>query len=253
MDKLRVLILAAGKGTRMANRKIPKVCHQILGRPMIQYVLDQALSLDPEQILVVVGYKHEQVAQAVAHYPVKLVLQTSQEGTAHAVMQAAGELEGFSGALLVLSGDVPLIAPATLKRLWQRHRQLQAAATILTAQAPDPSGYGRVLRTAEGLFDRIVEDKDADETVARINEINAGVYIFDWPKLREVLPLVDNHNAQHEYYLPDTLALLRQRGEKVGVEIADSFSEIHGVNTVADLQAVAAELEKRQGDKKEQH
>jgi len=247
MEKLRVLILAAGKGTRMANREIPKVCHMILGRPMIQYVLDQALALEPEQILVVVGYKHEQVAAAVEGYPVKLVLQSSQEGTAHAVMQAIPELQDFTGSLLILSGDVPLIRPDTLRRLLERHNELQAAATILVAEAPDPTGYGRVLRTAEGLFDRIVEDKDADETQAKIREINAGVYVFNWPALKAVLPLVKNDNAQKEYYLPDTLALLRSRGAKVGVEIADSFSEIHGVNTVADLQAVAEELQKRQG------
>jgi len=245
MKSLGVAIMAAGKGTRMQNKDVPKVCNLLNGRTLIEYVVDQARELNPEKIVVIAGHMREQVVKAVAGPGVYFAIQEPQLGTAHAVEMTRPEFEGFEGDILVLSGDAPLLRMSTLKRLIATHQQGNFAATMLVADAPDPIGYGRVLRTDTGLFDRVVEHKDATAEERKISEINSGIYVFDAIKLFENLAKVGNDNAQMEYYLPDVLTFLKNQGEQVAVEMAETFSEIHGINTVEHLREAERILAQR--------
>jgi len=235
---LAVLIMAAGKGTRMKRDDIPKVCNTVLGKPLIQYVVNQAKSLTASRIICIVGHQQAVVRETLKNEPVLFAEQLEQWGTGHAVLQAADLLQDFSGDVIVLSGDVPLLQGRTLVALLEKHRREKYAATVLTALADNPRGYGRVLRTDDDLFDRVVEHKDATPEQLDIKEINSGIYVFDCKLLFENLPKLNNSNAQREYYLPDVLPLLKNSGAKVGVEICETFSEIQGINTVAELKAV---------------
>lgn len=245
MKPLGVAIMAAGKGTRMQRKDVPKVCNVLNGRTLIEYVVDQARQLNPDRIVVIVGHMREQVIRAVAGDDVRFVVQEPQLGTAHAVEMTRPEFTDFDGDILVLSGDAPLLQKTTLEKLIHTHRSENFSATMLVAEAPDPTGYGRVIRTAEGLFDYVVEDKDATPEQRQIAEINSGIYVFDAVKLFSNLTKVGNDNAQKEYYLPDVLSFLKAQGEHVAVESAETFSEIHGINTVEHLQEAERILAKR--------
>ncbi len=236
--KVAVAILAAGKGTRMNREDIPKVCNPLLGKPLIQYVVDQARGLAPDRIVCIIGHQKEKVMQALEGQNVEFAIQHEQLGTGHAVLQTAPQLGKFGGDLVVLSGDVPRLRTHTLQRLLEKHQRNGYGATVLTAIAPDPGGYGRVLRSADGLFDRVVEHKDAAPEIRKIQEINSGIYVFDNQLLFRLLPRLGNENAQGEYYLPDIPALIQAEGRQVGVEISETFSEIQGINTVTELHAV---------------
>jgi UDP-N-acetylglucosamine pyrophosphorylase len=239
---LRVAIMAAGKGTRMNDPEKPKVLFTIDGRPMIHYVLDRALALRPESVIVIIGHRANDVRAAVmqeyANEPVRFALQDPQHGTAHAIMQAVPEIVGFEGELLVLSGDVPLLSLETLDRLIDHHRSSRSSATVLTVEAPDPTGYGRVVRDDSGAITSIVEHKDADDAARSIREINSGVYVFAVPDLLDALPRVTNDNAQGEYYLPDVVAHLLADGKSVSGFSIDAFDQIQGVNTREQLDAL---------------
>ncbi len=241
-QQLAVVIMAAGKGTRMKRDDIPKVCNLVLGKPLIQYVVDQAKSLSASKIICIVGHKQEIVRQALKDEPVLFAEQLEQLGTGHAVLQTAELLDGFDGDVIVLSGDVPLLKGSTLRALLSKHHEGNFVATVLTAVAENPTGYGRVVRTPEDYFDQVVEHKDATEDQLSINEINSGIYVFDSQKLFSELSKVGNSNAQGEYYLPDVLPLLQKEGAKVGVEICETFSEIQGINTVDELKTVEAKI-----------
>jgi len=240
--QLAVVIMAAGKGTRMKRDDIPKVCNTVLGKPLIQYVVDQAKALSASRIICIVGHQQEIVRDTLKHEPVQFAEQLQQLGTGHAVLQTADLLKDFEGDVIVLSGDVPLLKGSTLQALLDKHRSGDLGATVLTAIAPDPTGYGRVLRTSEDYFDRVVEHKDASDAQRQVAEINSGIYVFDSKKLFAELKKVGNSNAQGEYYLPDVLPLLKQSGAKVGVEICETFSEIQGINTVDELKTVEAKI-----------
>ncbi len=240
--QLAVVIMAAGKGTRMKRDDIPKVCNPILGKPLIQYVVDQANSLTPSKIICIVGHQQEIVRKTLQAEAVLFAEQLEQLGTGHAVQQTAELLKDFDGDIIVLSGDVPQLRGSTLAALLKKHRDGNFAATVLTALADDPTGYGRVLRTENDHFDYVVEHKDATEKQLSINEINSGIYVFDSKKLFSELNKVGNSNAQGEYYLPDVLPLLQNTGAKVGVEICETFSEIQGINTVEELKTVEAKI-----------
>ncbi len=240
--QLAVVIMAAGKGTRMKRDDIPKVCNPILGKPLIQYVVDQAKSLSASKIICIVGHQQEIVRETLKSEPVLFAEQLEQLGTGHAVLQTTELLENFDGDVIVLSGDVPLLQASTLAALLDKHHSGSYAATVLTALAADPTGYGRVLRTSDDLFDRVVEHKDAAADQLNINEINSGIYVFDSKLLYSELPKVGNSNAQGEYYLPDVLPLFQAKGKKVGVEICETFSEIQGINTVDELKTVEAKI-----------
>ena len=239
---LAVVIMAAGKGTRMKRDDIPKVCNLILDKPLIQYVIDQARSISVSKIICIVGHQQEIVRETLADEDLLFAEQLEQLGTGHAVLQTADILAGFDGDVIVLSGDVPLLKGSTLTSLLKKHHAGAYAATVLTALAPDPTGYGRVLRTGDDLFDRVVEHKDASDTQKEIKEINSGIYVFDSLKLFRELNRVGNKNSQGEYYLPDVLPLLQSGGDKVGVDICETFSEIQGINTVDELKTVEAKM-----------
>lgn len=235
-DALAVVILAAGQGTRMKSA-LPKVLHRIGGRPLVGHVLDTARDLAPAHVLVVVRHERDQVADAVLGVSPEVVVVDQDEipGTGRAVEVALDRLPGFTGDVLVLSGDVPLLDYDTLEALVRSHRDGAAAATLMTAIVEDPTGYGRVIRDAEGGVDRIVEQKDATADEAATREINAGVYVFQATALRTQLARVGTDNLQGEKYLTDVIGLLRRDALAVAASIAPDVSLTLGVNDRAQL------------------
>jgi bifunctional UDP-N-acetylglucosamine pyrophosphorylase/glucosamine-1-phosphate N-acetyltransferase len=238
---LDVLILAAGLGTRMRSN-LAKVLHRLDGRPLVGHVCRTAAALAPRKVYVVIGHQGEDVKHAVLEELDEdhsgFVWQKEQLGTGHAVNSAREFLENEDSTLLVLSGDVPMIRAETLAALLQQHythRGKGAACTLLTVKLDDPKGYGRVVRDEEGLFDKIVEQKDATDEEKKIKEINAGIYCFNTRKLFDALSKVQNNNAQGEYYLTDVPALLRDAGEAVSLYQHTDAREVSGVNNRVDL------------------
>ncbi|MGQ9736025.1 MAG: bifunctional UDP-N-acetylglucosamine diphosphorylase/glucosamine-1-phosphate N-acetyltransferase GlmU [Thermaceae bacterium] len=228
------VILAAGLGTRMRS-KTPKVLHPLLGRPMLHYVLEATLATKPDKVVVVVGHGREEVEKALLDYPVGVAYQEVPLGTAHALLMAEPSLKGFSGPLLVVQGDTPLLRPETLLRLLEPLAE-GAGMALLTMELPDPTGYGRILRKGEEVLGN-VEEKDADEEVRKIREVNAGAYAFDGGVFR-LLRRVKNENQSSEYYLPDLIALYREEGRKVVAIRLEDPQEALGVNTRAQLAEV---------------
>lgn len=249
--RLDILILAAGLGTRMRSNRA-KVLHKLDGRPLINHVCRTAASLAPEKIYVVIGHQGSEVEKYVleetdAEHAV-FVKQKEQLGTGDAVNAAREFLEDRDSTLLVLSGDVPMIRPETLAGMIQlhtTHRGKGAACTILTVKVKDPTGYGRIIRDSGGMFERIVEQKDATAEEKEISEINAGIYCFDTRKLFEALRRVKNTNAQGEYYLTDVPHLFREAGEDVAISHHPDANEIEGVNTRAQLADLERILNRR--------
>jgi bifunctional UDP-N-acetylglucosamine pyrophosphorylase/glucosamine-1-phosphate N-acetyltransferase len=234
MSDLHVVILAAGKGTRMKSAR-PKVLHRVAGRSMIDYVIQGAQSLSPSTVTVVIGHMKELMRQGLQGYPNLLcATQEPQLGTGHALLQTAGVLEGQSGVVLLLSGDVPLLRSHTLAGLLRRHEESGAAASMLTALVEHPYGYGRVVR-AKDKVSRIVEERDASPAQRKIREINSGVYAFSLPPLFDALRGLARGNAQGEYYLTDLVATYRKR--KLGVEavLLEDPNEIRGINSRSEL------------------
>ncbi|MCI0405884.1 MAG: NTP transferase domain-containing protein, partial [candidate division Zixibacteria bacterium] len=174
------VILAAGKGKRMRS-SLPKVLHRLAGRPLVTWVVEAAQKTGIEKIIVVVGYKGEKVKKALQGYRVEFVWQKSQLGTGHAVRMAYPKLKNFHGTLLVLAGDVPAIKPQTIRRFIEFHKRQRALATVLTARWPDPTGYGRIVRSKKGDVLRIVEHKDASSEERKIREVNTGTLVFRVP------------------------------------------------------------------------
>ncbi|MGH9882605.1 MAG: bifunctional UDP-N-acetylglucosamine diphosphorylase/glucosamine-1-phosphate N-acetyltransferase GlmU [Pyrinomonadaceae bacterium] len=235
---LDVLILAAGLGTRMKSRKA-KVLHGLDGRPLIDHVCRTAQSLNPRKIYVVVGHQAQDVEAAVIKcVPENLasfIKQGEQRGTGHAVMAARAALEGSESTLLVLSGDVPLIRAETLRQLLERHRSANAVCSILSTRLENPTGYGRIIRDEDGLFSKIVEQKDASPDEIEVKEINSGFYCFDTAKLFRALERVQPQNAQGEYYLTDAPGILHSDGEAIEVYLHGDSRELSGINTRAEL------------------
>lgn len=228
MTNIYAIVLAAGQGTRMKS-KLYKVLHPVCGKPMVQHVVDHIETLDVERIVTVVGHGAEMVKEQLGEQS-EYVLQAEQLGTAHAVQQAEPVLDGLEGTTLVVCGDTPLIRPETMKALFDYHTSQNAKATILTAVAQDPTGYGRILRDTEGNVAQIVEQKDATEEQKKVTEINTGTYCFDNKALFEALKLVKNDNAQGEYYLPDVIEILQKQGDLVAAYVTENFDETLGVN-----------------------
>ncbi len=228
MTNIFAIVLAAGQGTRMKS-KLYKVLHPVCGKPMVQHVVDHVDTLNVERIVTVVGHGAEMVKEQLGAQS-EYVLQAEQLGTAHAVQQAEPILGMLEGTTLVVCGDTPLIRPETMQALFEYHTAQNAKATILTAVAEDPTGYGRILRDASGNVAQIVEQKDATPEQQKVTEINTGTYCFDNKALFEALKLVKNDNAQGEYYLPDVIEILQKQGETVAAYVTDSFDETLGVN-----------------------
>ncbi len=234
MKQLCILIMAAGKGTRMISNRA-KVLHNICGAPMLRLIYGAAAGLEPDKIVVVIGQDADRVRASLDGSPADFVFQSEQLGTGHAVMTARPEIEGRQGDVLVLSGDTPRLKQDTLRTLVEHHRRTGAATTLLSANTEEPYGYGRIVRDNAGLIDAIVEEKDATPEQKQINEINAGFYCFQIPPLIEALRLVSNRNAQKEYYLTDMVEIQRRSGLRVEALLHSNFQELRGINTRAEL------------------
>ncbi len=253
------VILAAGEGKRMES-DLAKVLHPIAGRPLLDHVLAACEDAGVARAVVVVGARREQVIAWLAARPrtamdVRYAVQAEQLGTGHALRCAFPVVDegGTPVRLAVLCGDAPLLRPHTIKGLFERHTANHAAATILTADLPDPTGYGRVIRHVSGNVEKIVEHKDATEAERAVHEINSADYVFDTEEVRSALAAVTADNNQGEYYLTDTIAILKARGRTVVACKADDSREVLGVNTVQQLAEAAlalAEIEAREAGRK---
>lgn len=225
---LAAVVLAAGKGTRMRSSQ-PKVLHRLCGRPMLYYPLEAARKSGFSQLKVVIGHGAEQVTQMFADQQITWVEQTDQLGTGHALMCAANALRGYSGPMLLLCGDVPLLKAETLERLYRYHSEEKAAVTVLTARMPDPHGYGRIVRDGDRVM-QIVEERDADEHQRQLTEINTGTYLFDTGFVLSALQGLNRNNAQGEYYLTDVVAAAVAAGRETRALCVDDPTEVMGIN-----------------------
>jgi len=226
------VVLAAGQGVRMKS-DLPKVLHPLCGRPMLAFVLDALARAGISDIVVVVGYRAEEVRVRFADWEVSLrwVEQTEQRGTGHAVMVAESALADFDGDVVVVCGDNPFLSGDTVAGALERHRAGGAACTVVTAELSNPTGYGRIVRAADGSVERIVEERDASTEEKKIHEINSGNYVFDARKLFEALRRVTPDNDQEEYLLTDVVGVLRAEEQKVLSHQAPDAAETRGINS----------------------
>ncbi|HEX5132012.1 MAG TPA: NTP transferase domain-containing protein [Candidatus Krumholzibacteria bacterium] len=236
-NQLAVVILAAGQGKRM-NSDLPKVLHAIGGRPMLLHVIDRVRRLSPARVVVVTGYQAERVETACRASGVEFARQDQQLGTGHAVMQTAPLLASFAGTVVVLNGDVPGLRSETVAAFIAHHRNSGSAATVLTAELDDPSGYGRIVRDETGGLARIVEHRDATPDERAIREINSGLFCFEAAELFPALGRLTRGNSQNEYYLTDVIGLLHAEGRPVAAYRVDDPREVAGVNNPDELEAV---------------
>lgn len=241
MSEVCGIILAAGEGKRMKSN-LPKVLSRVLDKPMLKWVIDAARGAGIEALCVVDGFKREEVERYLATLPeaYETAFQAERKGTAHAVMQARGFLERHrDGDVLILNGDAPFLDEETIRKAYRRHREGNHAVTLISAYLDDPFGYGRVLRDeGTGRMAAVVEEKDADAAQKRIGEVSSGAYWFQVEKLLGVLSSIGNHNAQGEYYLPDAVKLLLERGEAADACPAESADAVLGANDAAQLEAL---------------
>jgi bifunctional UDP-N-acetylglucosamine pyrophosphorylase/glucosamine-1-phosphate N-acetyltransferase len=248
------MILAAGLGTRMKSSRA-KVLHEVAGLPLIVHVIRAALGLQPNTIFVVVGHQAEEVERAsrrgldefterkgIEKPELRFVRQTEQLGTGHAVMAAREELHERSASLVVLAGDGPMIKPATLARLVLEHTEAKNSATLLTVEMADPTGYGRIVRSGEGQFAKIVEQKDASPAERAIHEVCVSIYCFAPPALLCALQDLKTDNAQREYYLTDVPGIMLRQGKRVGVFCHTDSGEVAGINNRIELSEVDRKL-----------
>ena len=239
MSEVCAVILAAGEGKRMKS-DLPKVLSRVLEKPMLKWVIDAARAAGIESLCVVDGFKREEVERYLAGLPepCETAFQAERKGTAHAVMQARGFLERHRGGdVLVLNGDAPFLDAETIRKAYRLHREGNHAATLISAYLDDPFGYGRVLRDKKtGRMTAVVEEKDADAEQKKIREVSSGAYWFRVEKLLGVLSAIGNRNAQGEYYLPDAVKLLLERGEAADACPAESADAVLGANDAAQLE-----------------
>jgi len=242
-----ILILAAGEGTRMQSQ-LPKVLHKVLGRTLIEHVIDAANELNPSQLVVVVGAHRELVEDVVGKVSpdAKIVVQEKRGGTGHAVRIALENVKvSAETPILILAGDIPLITSTTLQSLLDTHLAEQNSATVLTAQIDDPEGYGRIVRDENDGILRIVEDRDASEIEREITEVNSSVYVFNSDDLVDSLSKINNKNVQGEEYLTDAIGVLQSAGKRVEPVVVEDFIEILGVNDRFQLSECTALLRDR--------
>ena len=241
---LTVVVLAAGEGKRLKGAR-PKVLTPLWGRPSVCWPVDAALALEPGRVVVVGGPQQDELRRALGGRPVTLVSQERPEGTGAAVLTARAALPAASGPLLVLYGDCPLVERGLLERLVAAHRSSGAMLTVLTMRLPDPHGYGRIVRDAQGAVAAIVEERDADAATAAIDEVNTGVWVLQCPQALEDLTGIGRRNAQGEVYLTDLVQLARTRGRPVAALVCDDAEQVLGFNDQADLAQVRAVLRRR--------
>ncbi len=238
------VVIAAGQGTRMRS-DLPKILHPLGGLPMVGHVLEVCRRLGVKRTLVVIGHQAERVREALAAYPVEFVLQEEQRGTAHAVLQTEAALQGFAGDVLVVNGDVPLLSDALVQRLLTTHAESRVLATAVTTRLADPAGYGRVLRDRRGAFRGIVEEVEATPAQRRVNEINAGIYCFNAPRLFDALHKVRPSSVKGELYLPEVLAILLKARARIATVLAEDSREVLGINTRGELAEAYGILRRR--------
>lgn len=229
---LKAIILSAGKGTRMKS-SLPKVVHKVSGKEMVNHVIDSSIKAGVNEVIAILGHGAEIVKSRIPK-DVKTAIQSEQLGTGHAVTMAVNYIDD-EDIIVVLCGDTPLIKEDTLKRLFDYHIENQNSATILTTKVDNPNGYGRIIRDSNENVLKIVEQKDANEYEVLVNEINSGIYCFNGKDLKESLGKISNNNAQGEYYLTDTIGILRDLDKKVGAFNGSTIEELMGVNSRVEL------------------
>lgn len=243
-EELRVLILAAGKGTRMLSGQA-KVLHKLCSLPILEYLLQAAAPLRAREIIAVIGHQGERVRRQFAGRGLVFIEQREQLGTGHAVLQARVILQDKGGELLILPGDLPLLQAELLEEFVAFHREHRGRLSLLTMELDDPSGYGRIVRDEAGNIERIVEEEDATDE-GQIHEVNSGIYLVRNDHLLwEALEGLNDANAQGEYYLTDIVSLYRERGERVRALVAKEGESLLGVNSRADLSRAEAILRER--------
>ena len=239
-----VLVLAAGKGTRMKSDLI-KVLHPLMGQPMLAHVLNAASYLNPSRVVVIVGHQADLVEGAFTDLGLTFVHQEEQLGTGHAVASAREALSDFQGTVLILSGDVPLLSPQTMMDFLAAHRESQVPLSVLTVDLPEPGAYGRIIRDDEGYLLEIVEARDASAEQRSITEINAGIYAADTTLLLEAVERLTPDNDQKEYYLTDVVADFRSQGLPVAAILCPDHEEVMGINDRVELARATAHLRTR--------
>jgi len=232
--ELAAIILAAGQSTRMKSQ-LSKVLHPMCGRPIIRYITDLVDAISARRCVLVLGHQADRIQKELADTGIEYALQKEQLGTAHAVAQTRDILADFSGTVLILNGDTPLLTAQEITQLIQFHHQTRAECTLLSSDIPDPFGYGRILRDETGMVLGIVEEKDATHEQKKIKEINAGIYCFNSRSLYDSLSKINNQNAKKEYYLTDSIAILRQEGKSVQALKAADYQTVLGINTRVHL------------------
>ncbi len=234
MHSLAIILLAAGKGTRMKSDTV-KVLHPVAGLPMLAYPVQTARALQPDKLIVVVGHQRDRVEELCGGGDILFVHQQEQLGSGQAVAVTEPFLQGFSGTVAIMCGDVPLIRVETIRKFLAGHRESTAALSVLSVILEDPTGYGRIVRDASGRVQAIVEHRDATPQQKTITEINTGIYCGEAPFLFQVLKKIGRDNDQAEYYLPDIVSLAYREGKKVQAVVTDNFQEVKGINDRVDL------------------
>lgn len=231
------IILAGGEGKRMKSDK-PKTLSPVLGKPMLEWVISALTKAGVDDICVVKGFKKECIEEFLDTLDLEIesVFQAQRLGTGHAVMMAKEFLERHSGNVVILNGDAPFMSSDTIKKSLEYHQSNQNSATVISARVSDPTGYGRIVRAADGSLEAIVEQKDADEATLKIDEVNSGGFWFDCRLLLSVLDRISSDNKAGEYYLPDAIKLLLSDGRRVGAYTAECSDTVLGANDPAQLE-----------------
>ncbi|MBI3037576.1 bifunctional N-acetylglucosamine-1-phosphate uridyltransferase/glucosamine-1-phosphate acetyltransferase [bacterium] len=238
LESVDGLILAAGKGVRMVS-SLPKVMHPVLGKPMLQHVVETLHALAIERIHVVVGYGHDKLVSEFSKFKLEFVLQEPQIGTGHAVQCYAKSFQVPPKNLLVLCGDTPLISRITLERMMEVHFEKKPSLTMMTMELPDPAGYGRIIRDSSGKVVAIRESKDCTQSEKSLKEVNPAIYLFDGSSLFERLGKLSNHNSQGEFYLTDIIEMLVKDGLSIDTVHEEDHLSTLGINNRTDLSKVA--------------
>jgi len=230
--------------------ELPKVAVPVSGKPMLNYVMENLLKSDINHLVIVVGYKKEDViklAADTAGADVQFAVQESQNGTAHALLCAEDALKDFTGSIVVASGDMPMIQPETFRILMETHQNTGNGVTVLSAIMENPAGYGRLVRDANGNLIEIVEEKDATEDIRKIQEVNTGTYIFECPVIFDILKNINSENKQNEFYLTDSISIFRSRGIPVGSVAVKNSDESLGANSIEDVKLIENKMKQLVG------